>query len=71
MALYVLWKGKEMRFCYEYSSKYIWAIISLAGFNPVIYTHTVISSSVFGIYVGILGLEFGVDFHWKGNGDEI
>lgn len=60
-----------MKFFKEYENRFFWITISLYGFNPVIYTHTVISSSVFGIYVGILGLEFGVDFHWKGNGDEI
>ena len=60
-----------MKFCREYSGKYVWAIISLVGFNPVIYFNIALTSDVIGASVGLFGFEFGADFHWKGNRDEI
>jgi hypothetical protein len=59
-----------MKFCYEYSNKYIWAIISLVGFNPIVHFNVILSSDVIGAFVGILGFEFGAEFMWKGNRNE-
>lgn len=58
---------------YEYENRFFWGAISLYGFNPVIYFNTAISFSpaVFGIYVGILGLEFGFEIKFKGESHEI
>ena len=60
-----------MNFFKEYENRFFWITICLYGFNPVIYFNTIISSTGFGIYTGILGLEFGFEIKFRGENYEI